>query len=65
MGRTGEETKEQNKLERDQKKKNCALRGRGGEKLRKERVNRVTNAIEKSKRMTTNKIHWILQKGLQ
>lgn len=65
MGRSGEETKEQNKLERDQKKKNCVLRGRGGEKLRKERVNRVTNAIEKSKRMTTNKIHWILQKGLQ
>ena len=39
------------------------LEVKGGAKLRKQRVDRMLNAVEKSKRMRTNKIHWILQKG--
>ena len=62
VGRTAEETKEQNKLKRDQKKK-VPLEVKGGAKLRKQRVDRMLNAVEKSKRMRTNKIHWSLQKG--
>ena len=46
-------------------KKKVPLEVKGGEKLRKQRVHRMTNAVEKSKRMRTNKIHWILQKGWQ
>ena len=44
-------------------KKKVPVEVKGGEKLRKQRVDRMLNAVEKSKRMRTNKIHWILQKG--
>lgn len=59
-GRTAEEAKEQNKLKRDQKR--VPLEVKGGETLSKQRVDRMINAVGKSKRRT-NKTHWILQKG--
>jgi hypothetical protein len=61
VGRTAEETK--SKTSYRETKKKVPLEVKGGEKLRKQRVDRMLNAVEKSKRMRTNKIHWILQKG--